>query len=290
MKVKRTYFEFSLACRKQDLCGQNRSQSFFNQQGFKKKQIAVFVEKQRLKYCVYLESAGKARALRESAAALAFRSGVQTLAPKDWFEKWKRDYGIQLLGKCFVLVPVWHQEEYRRKKKDGKLPIFLDPKSAFGAGTHETTRMMILFVESLRGRFEDFLDLGTGTGILSTAAYRLGAKNISGIDCENQAVLTARQNLRRNGCRNFSVTKSYLHSYRREKRFQLVAANLITPVLLKEKAKIQSFVQKNGWLAVSGISKEHFREFRSKFKTKDFREEKVLTMGKWTALLYRCMK
>lgn len=100
----------------------------------------------------------------------------------------------------FLICPVWDEQE----EAGGEIRILLDPGVAFGTAHHSTTRMCLELMERVFG--EDpparVLDLGSGTGILSIAAVRLGAESVVAVDHNGLAVKTAEKNLRLNGVRD----------------------------------------------------------------------------------------
>jgi ribosomal protein L11 methylase PrmA len=108
----------------------------------------------------YVRSAAKADAMRKKYAGLAHRPftlKIRVLQQRDWLDKWKRDYHIRPIGSKFMIVPIWERKEFRHGSRS---PIYLEPGSAFGSGYHETTRLMIRLLESITGKFNDFLDIG----------------------------------------------------------------------------------------------------------------------------------
>ena len=114
---------------------------------------------------------------------------------RDWHESWARAWPPQRVAGFLILAP-WHRE----RPAEHELPLRLIPGRAFGTGYHQTTRMCLeLLREHLRAR-DALLDLGTGSGILALAAVRLGARAI-GVDCDPEAVASARENARLNRIR-----------------------------------------------------------------------------------------
>ena len=75
-------------------------------------------------------------------------------------------------------MPVWYRDKY--KPVPGRDYILMDTLLSFGTGLHETTQCMAQFIEDKKGKFESFLDIGTGTGILALVALKHGAKDVTG--------------------------------------------------------------------------------------------------------------
>jgi len=212
------------------------------------------------------------------------RLEVRFLRTHDWFDKWKRDYHIGRLGCKFEIVPEWERSKHKPSKR---IPIFLDPAGAFGSGEHETTRLMVRMLEACSGRFESFLDVGTGSGILSIAASKLGAKQILGLDVDLASVRAARNNLKSNGCEEFRVLHKKLETLKIRKPFDLVGANLFTDVLIREKRRLLSRVKPGGFLALSGILNQHFDELRQVYRSPKLRRVAFHRSRKWTGVLFQ---
>ena len=118
---------------------------------------------------------------------------VQELPQTDWSESWKDQYPPQYVGENLVVLPYWLQEETDR------LAVILDPGLTFGTGAHQTTQMVMEQMEKLPLKDSNCLDLGSGSGILSITALRLGAKTATGVDVDPKAEDIARENALYNG-------------------------------------------------------------------------------------------
>ena len=118
------------------------------------------------------------------------KANIRRLAPKDWLTLWKSQWRPAVLTKQLDVVPVWYQNKYKPRR--GRDYILMDTLLSFGTGLHETTRFMAQFIEDQRGKFSSFLDIGTGTGILSLIARKYGARDVLGIDIggNGQVILT----------------------------------------------------------------------------------------------------
>jgi ribosomal protein L11 methyltransferase len=235
----------------------------------------------------YSRSVKKVREVREKYKALGIRSlafKVKKLKRRDWFDKWKRDYHIGSLGAKFMIVPVW---EKHRFKSGRRIPIFLEPGSAFGSGYHETTRLITRLLESLAGKIGSFLDIGCGTGILSVAAAKLGAPKVTGYDNDRPSALVAEKNFRANKCANGIFFCAQLKRSKVSGHFDTVAANLLSKALLEHRARIIARVRPRGFLLVSGIALQNFAAFKHGFSGAPLKCLKVLRGRRWVAVLYK---
>ncbi len=202
----------------------------------------------------------------------------------DWFDKWKLDYHIRSLGSKFMIVPVWEKAKFKPCRR---IPIYLEPGSAFGSGYHETTRLMVKLLESFEGKIKDFLDIGTGTGILAVIASKLGAEKVAAFDNDKPSVIAARKNFNRNGCRNGKFFGANLKRLKLKERFDVVGANLLSKELLENRKQIVSRIRSGGLLLVSGIALQNLAGFQKEFKSSCLKCLKILRGRKWAALLYK---
>ena len=145
---------------------------------------------------LYLDSsdeAGMAR-LRQVCAQLGLPVSAKALPETDWSESWKDNYPPQEVGKSLIVLPYWRGEEETSRHK-----IILDPGIAFGTGAHPSTLMVMEVMERTVKPGDKCLDLGSGSGILSITALRLGAKTATGVDIDPKAEDAARENAAFNG-------------------------------------------------------------------------------------------
>ena len=112
---------------------------------------------------------------------------VGVLPDTNWEESWKDNYPPQPIGDSLIVLPYWLADE-----TDGRKPIILDPGLTFGTGAHPSTQMVMEAMEELVKPGMTCLDLGSGSGILSIAALRLGAKSAIGVDIDPKAEDIAR--------------------------------------------------------------------------------------------------
>jgi len=206
------------------------------------------------------------------------------LAPKDWLTLWKRQWKPAALTKKLDVVPVWCKDKY--KPRHGRDYILMDTLLSFGTGLHETTQIMAQFIEANEGRFKSFLDIGTGTGILAMVALKNGAEHVVGIDIGALSVQAAYDNMKANDL-NFKVQRADIQKYSSAKKYDFVAANLVTDDLITHGRKILSLVTEGGLLAVSGISLANLSRLRKAFASLPLKCLKVSKGKEWSGLLYQ---
>ncbi|MBI5149542.1 MAG: 50S ribosomal protein L11 methyltransferase [Candidatus Omnitrophica bacterium] len=238
----------------------------------------------------YAKTSSRLRALAQKIEELnlkGVRLEQRSLNKKEWQDRWKEDFKPFYLGKNFVVVPRYLQGRYKAGRRD---PVYVETAMAFGSGLHETTRFMAQLIEYRAGRFHSFLDIGAGTGILSMVAARCGADEIHAVDFNPDCVAVARENFKRNHTPAASLKVADIHRYRVKRRYDFVAANLVTHNLIQAGHKISALVSPGGYLAVSGISLENYRHLREAFRKYPLRAVKILRGKEWAAVLYKNIK
>lgn len=255
--------------------------------GVKEQGIVELLQGKRLYLSVYFKSLSQAKTLGERLRRLHVRQvavEIRPLKERDWQELWKTDFKPFPIGEKFVVTPPWLKKKYSPRTR---IPIYIDTSLAFGSGLHETTRFMIELIERCEGRFTDFLDIGTGTGILSIAARRCGAERVQAMDSHPDCVRIAKSNFKENGYPASGVITADIHDYRTKERYDLVAANLVTHNLVKAGRTLVALVRPGKYLAVSGISLENMSRFRQAYKKYPLRCLKVIQGKSWAAFLYQ---
>ncbi|VAW11750.1 Ribosomal protein L11 methyltransferase [hydrothermal vent metagenome] len=206
------------------------------------------------------------------------------LVKSDWQDKWKKDFKAFNLSKRFCVVPRWDKKSFESKTRE---PIYIDTSLAFGTGLHETTQFMSELIEKYEGKYASFLDLGTGTGILSIIASKCNAQEIKAMDISSDAINMAKVNLQENKIKDVELVCSDLRNFKEKKQYDFVAANLITGDLIDFQKKIFTFVKPGKYLAVSGISLENEKKIRKTFQSYDMRCLKIVRGSAWLAILYK---
>ena len=119
---------------------------------------------------------------------------LREVADRDWLGEWKKSWQPVQVGERFLVAPPWGEIS----DAEGRILLRIEPGMAFGTGTHETTRLCLAAIEKyFTGG--SFLDVGTGTGILSIAAAKLfPAARIEALDVDAEAIEIARENARLN--------------------------------------------------------------------------------------------
>lgn len=170
---------------------------------------------------------------------------------EDWANNWKRYYQEFKLSDRIVICPSWIEEGDEELEKDA-IKIILDPGSAFGTGTHETTSMCAEILDRVIKPDTSVLDLGTGSGILAIIASKLGAKSVDAVDIDSMAVRVAEENTAINSCSNIDCYTGELKSVKNAP-YDLIVANIIADVIAEIACDIPADLADDGIFVCSGI-------------------------------------
>ena len=207
---------------------------------------------------LYLEDTDEAslRRLEAAAAELELPMNTKALEETNWEESWKDNYPPQEVGEKIVVLPYWLAGQ-----EGDRLPVILDPGLTFGTGAHPSTQMVMETMENtVRPGFR-CLDLGSGSGILSIAALRLGAESAVGIDIDPKAEGIARENAAYNGfgspeftalTGNVTEDKELMDSLAGTE-YDLVLVNIVADVIIGLSPILPNFLTEKSLLICSGI-------------------------------------
>ncbi len=179
------------------------------------------------------------------------------LPDTDWAECWKENYPPQPVGEHLVVLPYWLADS----NTQGRRPIILDPGLTFGTGAHPSTQMVMEVMETVVRPGDHCLDLGSGSGILSICALRLGAKSAIGVDIDPKAEDIARENAGYNGFAapeftaltgNVTADRAMMECLAAG-QYRLVLVNIVADVIIGLAPILPRFLEPESLLICSGI-------------------------------------
>lgn len=239
--------------------------------------VSLFVpeEKNLLEYKEYLDA-------RLTTLGIVYEMFTEGLNEEDWSQSWKQYYKPIPLGKV-TIVPAWEKYD----AKDGEIVIKMDPGMAFGTGTHETTRLVMRIMQDVIRGGERVLDVGTGSGILSICASKLGAKSCNAYDIDPVAVKVAKENAEADGCTNITVGVSDLLRGvdKSEGKYDFCVANIVSDIIIRMMPDISDYITDKAPLILSGIIMDRADEVRECVKKHGFTIEREEKENDWVALL-----
>ena len=207
---------------------------------------------------LYLEdtdTAGMER-LQKLLEQLGLAMQVSTMGETNWEESWKDNYPPQEVGETLVVLPYWLEEYETDRKK-----VILDPGLTFGTGAHPSTQMVMETMEETDLKDAACLDLGSGSGILSITALRLGAKSAVGVDIDPKAEGIARENAAYNGFAapefvaltgNVTADRKLMDRLAAD-RYDLLLVNIVADVIIGLAPVLPQFMDENTLRICSGI-------------------------------------
>jgi ribosomal protein L11 methyltransferase len=207
---------------------------------------------------------------------------VKRLRREDWVESWKRHFKpIDIQGKL-LLKPGWRNE----KAKSGQKVVILDPGLSFGTGQHATTKFCLRQLVALRetGQPQSLLDVGTGSGILSIAAAKLGYRPVQAFDYDSEAVRVARRNAAKNRVEErvqLKIADVTQLSLKARVKHDVVCANLFYDLLIANAERLIARVKPDGALVLAGILDTQFAEVQAVFEGEGMRLVRTQRLGEW---------
>lgn len=210
---------------------------------------------------------------------------------KDWINNWKQ-YFHQFYVDDILIIPSW--EEVKKGDED-KMIIHIDPGTAFGTGMHETTQLCMRQLKKYVNADTKILDVGTGSGILSIVAIKLGAKHAVGTDLDPCAISATKENLEVNEIApekmdvmigNIIDDKQVQDQVGYEK-YDIVAANILADVLVPLTPVIINQMKKGGIYITSGIIDEKEDCVVEAVKAAGLEVVEVTHQGEWVSVTAR---
>lgn len=216
---------------------------------------------------------------RLKASNIAYEIDRLNCNMEDYLNNWKKYFKPTNIGEKILICPSWETA----KNLDNRTLLKIDPGLAFGTGTHETTRLCLELLEKYVDKEKTVLDIGCGSGILSIAALLLGAKTAIGVDIDELAIKTAKENACINGVSNKFLGICGNLTDKIDSKFDVIVANIVADVLIDLNQKIENYMNDNCVYIISGIidSREDdvIKSLKSNFKIIDRKIE-----NGWVAL------
>lgn len=222
--------------------------------------------------------------LSELSEASLKRLDYIAVADQDWLAEWKKGYEPVEIGNKILICPSWKRDELQNTDR---VIVEIDPGMAFGTGTHETTRGCLEMLEKF-WRGGSLLDVGTGTGILAIAAYKLFPEStVKGFDNDPEAIIVADENAEINNVADkikfkTDTIESYVGG-----GFDTVLANLTADVITLLAEHFPKVMKPNATLIVSGILQEQGDNVRSTLSKLGYKEIDSKPDGEWVTIALR---
>ena len=195
----------------------------------------------------------------------------------DWSKKWKEHWKPTKISDNIVICPSWEKYE------GNEIIVTIDPGNAFGTGTHATTQLCVKAYEKYKQRNDDIADIGTGSGILSICAMKLGATSADAVDNDETAIETATENAKKNNTKiNFqTATSDILPS----EKYDFVFANILHNVLAQIMPDLKRIMKKGAKIVLSGILEGKESVVLDAIKQNNLKLIEEMRQKEWIALV-----
>lgn len=212
--------------------------------------------------------------------AISFRTEI--IPPKNWNEEWESNFQPVVIDDEVIIRASFHHT--------GRYPyeIIIDPKMSFGTGHHETTAMMIQLMLKHKEDFteKEVLDFGSGTGILSILASKLGAKEVFAIDNEEWAYKNCLENFSSNHITNAKAILGDAKDFSGQ-TFNIILANINYTILTQHLVEISRALKRGGRLYCSGFLLSDEEGMIIAAEKVNLRLSEKKTNGNWLALSFQ---
>ncbi len=230
-------------------------------------------------------------------------ASYKEIADQNWMEAWKQHYKPILIGERLVIVPAWMDSP-----DPNRIAIRIDPGMAFGTGTHPTTQLCLELMEkyfddrqqtrdhepqTMVNRPLSIIDVGCGSGILSIAAIKLGARSALAVDIDAGSIDNARENANTNSIGDELIlgvgsVQEILNDKFSFRKAPLVVANILAPVIIRLfETGLAELIEANGAILLSGILQEQAQNVIEAAQAKGLKMNERKQTGDWVALSLR---
>lgn len=210
---------------------------------------------------------------------------TRSLREADWANAWKEHFFVHRVGERTVIVPSWREAEYEARLDD--VVLLLDPGMAFGTGLHPTTRLCLRAIEELMQTGLSVLDVGAGSGILSIAAARQGARHVAAVELDPVAASVCRENVARNGVADLiDVRAGTLEPATADDQLaDLILANITIATLMQLHPALATHLAPGGRAVLSGVLAERADELLDVLRQTGWRHERTNQEQDWVAIV-----
>lgn len=241
-------------------------------------------------------------ALKELSKTVNVGSGrlhISQTEDKDWINNWKKFFKPFRVDENIVIKPTWTELD---ESKEEDIILEIDPGISFGTGGHETTKLAMLALKKYLKIDDIVLDAGSGSGILSILAMKLGAKEVLGIDIDDNATRSAMENARVNnldlsmqedrddykGLRFITgniIEDEGIRKQVGKNKYHIVVANILADVIIPMSALIGENLKEGGYFISSGIINTKEQEVKEALIDNKFKIIEINRMKDWVSFV-----
>ncbi|HET7628408.1 MAG TPA: 50S ribosomal protein L11 methyltransferase [Bacillales bacterium] len=208
---------------------------------------------------------------------------ISEVHEEEWATAWKKYYKPVKITERITIIPTWETYE----AAENEILVELDPGMAFGTGTHPTTKLCVQAIEKVLRPGDRMIDVGTGSGVLSIAAAKLGASEVAAFDLDDVAVKSARLNVKLNKVQSIVSVKQNNLLDGVVQQADVITANLLADIILRFPADAAKTTKPGGYFIASGIIKAKGAEVEEALRQHGFAIVERLQSEDWIALIAR---
>lgn len=209
----------------------------------------------------------------------AVKVSAHIVPEEDWSESWKQFFKPRPIGSKFMIKPTWEEVG-----DTGRMVIELDPGQAFGTGEHATTQLCLAMLEEAVEAGDVVIDVGCGSGILSIAAVKLGAK-VHATEIDAPAAAVAIENAKRNATpMEIAVAESIPPTF---PPADVVVSNIVSATLIRLADNISAHLKPDGVWIASGIIPANLPDVIAGAEAQGFKEAARREDGGWVCIVFR---
>ena len=206
----------------------------------------------------------------------------EEISEQNWNLEWEKNIPSIQINDRIGIAPDWKMDQIH-----GEILITINPKMSFGTGNHETTRLCCLLLEKYLNQNETWIDAGTGTGVLSILAIKLGAKSVFAFDNNEWAIENTHENILLNKVKDdVEVAQLDLDETILSESDGIVA-NILAHVLNRNMNKFYSSLKNGKFFIASGILLEQEMDVIASAKNVGFELVETLHMNDWTGIVFK---
>jgi len=209
---------------------------------------------------------------------------VKDVREEDWETAWKKYYKPVHVTDNLTIKPIWETYEAR---SENEIIIEMDPGMAFGTGTHPTTALSIQALEKYLNNGSTVIDVGSGSGILSIAAAKLGANEVFAYDLDEVAVKSSKSNIAINHLtEKISVKQNNLLQGINMKA-DLIVSNILAEIIVQFVDDAWNNLKQDGIFITSGIIKEKEELVLEELEQQGFHVLERNELEDWVSIIAR---
>ena len=218
---------------------------------------------------------------------LSYEGGLilneELVEPQNWNKNWEESIQPQYIGD-FIVHPTWSTADV----PEGAMEILIDPKMTFGTGYHATTRLILAWLPELIQESQTVLDAGTGTGILSIAAIKLGATSAFGFDIDDWSKINAEENAVLNNVTDeCEFELGSIETIPEQTTYDVVLGNINRNALIELLPELIARVRKGGDLIISGLLEQDDEDILALEALSGATHKETRQEGEWIAMWFK---